>query len=219
MSFLHFSCDPSEIRPLIPKGLDVDTFEGRAWVGLVPFHMLGIRPPWAPPLPWLSAFPETNVRTYVHRRGEGPGVWFLSLDAARWLACRYAQSFFGLPYRWSRMSVARSLNSHGEGTIHYHSQRPDATSDIRVRVGVPLPGPEPGSLEFFLVERYLLYAQFRGQLWSGMVHHPPYALRRLELMACDETLIRSHGLECRAWEHLCYSPGVDVEIFSVQDID
>src|SRR5579862_5442485 len=89
--FLHFSLPVSEIQTLLPVGLEVDTFpnsEGidRAWVGLVPFRMEGIRPRRLPALPWISAFPETNVRTYVHQGGRRPGVWFFSLDAARWLA-------------------------------------------------------------------------------------------------------------------------------------
>jgi len=213
LSFLHFSCEPEELRRLIPEELEIDTFEGRAWIGLVPFRMLGIRPPYAPAAPWLSAFPETNVRTYVHHRGQRPGVWFFSLDAARWLACAYARLRFALPYHHARMSVV-TLDE-----IHYWSERRDASTDIRVRPGEAMTMPQPGSLEFFLVERYLLYAKRGGQLFSGQVHHPPYPIRSLDLLQCDETLVKSNGFEPRDWEHVCFSPGVDVEVFGVQVVE
>lgn len=210
LSFLHFSCPVEAIQPLLPSGLRVDSYDGRAWVGLVPFRMHGIRLPWAPAVPWLSAFPETNVRTYVHRKGEEPGVWFFSLDAARWLACKYARGAFCLPYHHARMSVRAGSE------IHYRSEREGAVLDVRVRPGKALQTPEPGSLEFFLVERYLLYAQRPDGLYTGRVFHPPYPLQELELLACDETLFRANGIERRPFEHLCFSKGVDVEVFSLE---
>ncbi|HZH98915.1 MAG TPA: DUF2071 domain-containing protein, partial [Fimbriimonadaceae bacterium] len=148
--FLHFSTQPEIIQGLLPDGLTVDTFpsggEERAWVGLVPFRMLGIRSPRLPSAPWLSASPETNVRTYVHREGHGPGVWFFSLDAARWLACQVARQSFGLPYYHALMSCRRNGDE-----IRYRSRRFDrGTSrphlDICARLGSPLPLAEPGSL-------------------------------------------------------------------------
>lgn len=210
LSFLHFSCPPEEIQALLPEGLEVDTFDGRAWVALVPFHMKAIRPTWGPSAPYLSDFPETNVRTYVHYKGKKPGVWFFSLDAARWLACRYARLAFCLPYHHARMEVQLGAE------IHYLSRRHNAGHDIRVRPGPILPPALPGTLDFFLVERYLLYAMRRGQLITGLVHHVPYPLQSLEVLACEETLVKANGITPRDWEHICFSSGVDVEVFRVE---
>src|SRR5205085_1965911 len=102
--------DPAAIQRLLPAGLTVDTFpdaqgEEKAWIGLVPFRMEGVRPRFLPPLPGLSAFPETNVRTYVHNEGKAAGVWFFSLDADQSIACWAARRFFGLPYFKAAMTV------------------------------------------------------------------------------------------------------------------
>jgi len=207
LTFLHFSCDPSEVQPLIPPELTVDTHDGKAWVGLVPFRMCGVRAPGLPALPWLSAFPETNVRTYVHCQSAKPGVWFFSLDAARWLACKAARMGMGLPYFHAQMSTRSE-----EGEQVYGSDRGGIRCDVRVRPGASFLA-SPGSLDFFLVERYLLYSRFRGGLIRGQVHHVPYPLRRAELLSCEEGMISAAGLRCRPWEHVCYSEGVDVEIF------
>lgn len=212
LTFLHIGCDPEIVQSKLPEGLTVDTFDGKAWVGLVPFHMRAIRPIWGPAAPWLSAFPETNVRTYVHREGKEPGVWFFSLDAARWLACSYARVQFGLPYFHARMTVEL-----GE-KIRYRSERPSVTTDISVVPGEALPSVEPGTFEYFLVERYLLYARYRGALYTGRVFHPPYPLRQVELLSCKESLLAAHGFVHQGWDHLGFSSGVDVEVFSVRRV-
>ena len=105
--FLHWPVAPETLQPLLPPGLTLDTFEGQAYVGLVPFTMTGVRPVWAPPVRWLSNFHETNVRTYVHREGKDPGVWFFSLDAANSIAVRIARAAWKLPYHYARMSLSR----------------------------------------------------------------------------------------------------------------
>jgi len=136
--FLHISAPPQEAQRLLPRTLDIDTFpneqgEERAWIGLVPFRMEGIRFRGLPALPWLSAFPETNVRTYVHQDGKTPGVWFFSLDAARWLACKYARLVFKLPYFHALMRAVRN-----GAALHYESKRPEgpqAKSTDRCRAG------------------------------------------------------------------------------------
>jgi len=217
--FLHFSLPPDEIQALLPPGLMVDTFPNSrgveaAWVGLVPFRMEGIRPSRVPAAPWISAFPETNLRTYVHREGKRPGVWFFSLDAARWLACRYARRKFHLPYFHASMSAKRDGNH-----IIYQSERreaPAAALKIEAEIGDSIPAPQPGSLEFFLVERYLLYAERDARLYSGQVHHPPYPLSRAKVLSSNQTLIGAAGIRESAWEHVCFSDGVDVEVFHLQ---
>lgn len=217
--FMHFSEEPDKVRALIPVGLEVDTFPNadgveRAWIGLVPFRMEGIRPRGFPALPWLSAFPETNVRTYVHREGSKPGVWFFSLDAARWLACKYARVAFKLPYYHATMRTSRIANA-----LKYESHRMEAPRcDLRVtaEIGESLLSPRFGSLEFFLVERYLLYSLRNGQLFTGMVHHTPYPLRSASLVSCGESIVAAAGIEPRPWQHVCFSDGVDVEVFGIE---
>ena len=169
--FVHWACDPDAIRPLIPAGLELDVFEGRAYVGLVPFTMTGVRPVGFPSVPWLSSFHETNVRTYVHRGGRDPGVWFFSLDAANPIAVRLARRLFHLPYHDARMF----LEFEKAGGTEPDSPRLDplcrrapalgplpASYLIRGEVIGPIEPAQPGTLEHFLAERYLLYSR-RGR--------------------------------------------------------
>ena len=165
--FLHASYDPQLIQSLLPKGLTADTFPDengieQAWVGLVLFRMEGVTLKSFPEVPGIHAFPESNVRTYVHREGKEPGVWFFSLDAANVLACNIARRFFHLPYHAAMMKVDDQTT-----TINYTSSRVgnnDARVDASCQLGQLLPSPEPGTLEFFLAERYLLYAGNQGRL-------------------------------------------------------
>lgn len=214
LTFFHFSIDPSEVQALLPPGLTVDTFDGKAWIGFVPFWMTAIRFPYIPPVPGTHTFPETNVRTYVHRRGKDPGVWFFSLDAANALAVWWARKFFGLPYHLAEMMVS------GKEEIQYRSvrHRGNATHQVEVQIGDPLPYPVPGSLDFYLVERYLLYTLRGDHLYSGIVNHEPYALRSVEVKKCEESMVRAIGIEPRSWEHVCYSPGVNVEVFGLKPV-
>lgn len=219
LTFLHYSCAPAEIQRQLPDGLTVDTFPDssgneRAWVGLVPFRMENVRPVAMPGLPGCTAFAETNVRTYVHRDGRDPGVWFFSLDAANFAACRWARLFYGLPYFEAVMAVRE-----GGSTVSYRSRRLRAMApavNLTCELGEELPAATPGTLEFFLVERYLLYALRRGRLHTGQVHHPPYPLRAATVQEGTESLVQAAHLTPRSWEHVLYSPGVDVEVFRLQ---
>lgn len=218
LTFLHFTTGPDAIQKLLPPGLTVDTFPNkdgveRAYIGLVPFRMEGIRPVNLPAAPWISAFPETNVRTYVHREGKDPGVWFFSLDAARSIACTIARTFYKLPYWHATMSCQRQ-----GGHVSYASKRRKggpAELEIEIETGEALPPSEPGSLEFFLIERYLLYAEANGLLFSGQVHHVPYPLRTACVESCSQSLLEAVGIPCAEWEHVCFSTGVDVEVFAL----
>lgn len=211
--FLHFPIEPDLIRPHVPNGLELDTFarpdgQEQAWLGLVPFRMEGIRLRGLPGLPGHSAMPETNVRTYVHRAGR-PGVWFFSLDAASSLACRVARRFFHLPYHEAAMSVLRRGDS-----LSYESRRRSGSvgSSLLARVlGAPC-FAEPGSLEFFLIERYLLFSTNGGNWFTGSVHHSPYPLRTAELEGCEQSLLGALGLPCQAFSHVLFSEGVDVTV-------
>ena len=105
LTFMHWRYDAAIIQALLPELLTVDTFDGSAWVGLTPFVLAGLRLPFSPPVPWISRFPETNVRTYVRGPDGEPAVWFFTLEADRLLGVLAARALYGLPYRWSRMRV------------------------------------------------------------------------------------------------------------------
>ena len=214
LGFLHWEVAAEALRRLVPKGLEIDTFEGRAFVGLVPFTMHGVRPTWAPALPGLSRFHEVNVRTYVHLGGREPGVYFFSLDAASRLAVIGARTFWRLPYHFAAMD----LRQEG-GAILYSSTRRwpgPRPADCRLRYrprGEAAPAP-PDSLEHFLAERYLLYTTSRGRLLRGRVHHAPYPLQAAECPVLDETLVQAAGIAKPSDAPLVhYAAGVDVEVF------
>ena len=172
--FLHWKVEASAVQATLPPGLFVDTFGADAYVGIVPFFMERIRPAWLPPLPWVSWFLELNVRTYVHDREGRPGVWFYSLDCNQPLAVAIARRFFHLPYFHAKMRATRR-----DGAVEYHSQR-RGTSALSSYAWQPDDDTREaalGSLEFFLVERYVLFSNDRsGALHCGRVHHQPYRL-------------------------------------------
>lgn len=196
--FAHWPVDAATLRPLIPETLELDTFEGRAWLGIVPFRMEGVRPPGCPPLPWVSAFAELNVRTYVKTRDEEaggkPGVWFFSLDAANPLAVRVARRTFHLPYFDARMRTRET-----DGWVAYDSRRthrgaPPGVLRTRYRpTGDPYRS-ESGNLDHWLTERYCLYSQDRrGRVFRGDIHHLPWPLRPAEAEIEEDSLTRPLG--------------------------
>lgn len=179
--FMHWRVPVETLRRHIPPALPVDTFDGAAWIGIVPFWMSGVRLRFLPTLPWLSAFPELNVRTYV-TLDDRPGVWFFSLDAGNPIAVWIARTWFKLPYFNADMQVMR----RGQGWIHYTSRRthrgaPPAefAADYRP-TGSAFEAP-PGSLEYFLTARYCLYtADRRGRIFRAEIDHPPWLLQPAE---------------------------------------
>ena len=186
--FMHWPVPPGLLRAIIPPSLTIDTFDGHAWLGIVPFTMWGVRASVLPPVPGTSAFHELNVRTYVHFDGV-PGVWFLSMDANSALAVWGARKFYHLPYFNARMS----LEANGS-TIDYHSERIDRAAEPAMfgatwRTGELLEQAEPDSLTFFLTERYCLYSAHREELFRCRIHHQPWPLRRAELEQFDSTLL------------------------------
>src|ERR1051326_4992061 len=103
ISFFHWSCAPSLLRARVPEQLQLDTYDGKAWISLTPFLLKGLRAPMVPEFLGLD-FPETNLRTYVIGP-KGPGIWFFSLDAGKLLPVAGARATFGLPYFWADMHV------------------------------------------------------------------------------------------------------------------
>ena len=174
--FAHWPVDSAILRAKIPAGLTLDLFGGEAWLGVIPFHMTNVTPRGVPALPWISAFPELNVRTYVSH-GDKPGIFFFSLDAGNALAVGTARTLFHLPYFSADMTVA-----HQEDGVAYRSRRLNATppADLicRYRPTAPAHAPVPGTLEHFLTERYCLYTtDSASRLRRLQIHHPPWPLQ------------------------------------------
>lgn len=194
LAFLHWPVDSARLAGLLPAGLELDTFEGQAYVGVVPFEMDRTRFHWLPPIPTTVRFLELNVRTYVLAEGK-PGVWFFSLDAASWLAVRGARAGFHLPYFDARMSLKRDLDRVDYSSERTHTGAPSARFVGRYRVTGPARASLPGSLEHFLTERYCLYSLGSRGLLRGEIHHAAWPLRQAEvdLEVCDMT--RLLGLE------------------------
>src|SRR5258706_5444846 len=196
--FAHWAVDVDMLRPHIPEKLEIDTFDGRAWLGIVPFSMTGVRLRWTPPLPGLSAFPELNVRTYVTAQDK-PGVWFFSLDAANALAVAAARLTFHLPYFRARMR----RNEIG-GWIEYQSHRShpgarEAEFEGRYRGDGERFEPTRGTLVHFLTERYCLYsAASRGRMYRGEIHHPPWLLQVAEARFMQNSMAEAAGLSIPA---------------------
>ena len=206
----------SILAPLIPSQLSIDTFDGKAWIGVIPFTMWGIRASFLPPIPGTSAFHELNVRTYVHYRGV-PGVWFFSLDAANRLAVWGARTFYHLPYFNARMSLKQ------QGTqIDYSSMREDsrgapANFHATWTIGEPLPQSKPESLEFFLTERYCLYAFHRERLFRSRIFHQPWPLRQASVQSSQSTMITSLGIQQPETEpRLHYAESIAVDIWPLK---
>jgi uncharacterized protein YqjF (DUF2071 family) len=205
ISFLHWPCEPRLLQARLPTGLAIDTFEDKSWVSLTPFLLTGLRPPFLPTIPWLSRFPEMNLRTYV-RGPAGPGIWFFSLDAASVAAVLGARLSYGLPYHWATMRV-RVAGSR----MQYTSARKGAESNIAVDIGDALPRPD--ELALFLTERYRLYTRLLGALATAAVEHKPWPLHRATVASLEETVRRAADLPADAAPALAhYSPGVHVRI-------
>ena len=178
--FMHWPVPAERLRPLIPPALELDTFDGTAWLGVVPFRMTGVRPRFLPAVPGLSDFPELNLRTYVTADGK-PGIWFFSLDAHNPVAVRLARAAFHLPYFDATMSCRTEGDDVVYRSVRTHRKASPAWFAARYRPsGEPFES-RPGTLERFLTERYCLYAaDGRGTVRRGDVHHRLWPLRPAE---------------------------------------
>jgi uncharacterized protein YqjF (DUF2071 family) len=200
--FEHWPIAPELLRPLIPAGLELETFDGSAWIAVVPFRMTGVRPRATPPLPWLSDFPELNVRTYVTAGGK-PGVWFFSLDADQPVAVATARRLFHLNYRWAEMSCERA----GEAIAYRSRRRRDGGKPAEYRANYwPLPSSVPtprGSLADFLVNRFCLYAvDKQGNVYRGEIDHGPWPLFEAAAEVTRDTMTAPLGFDLPAKEPL-----------------
>ena len=210
--FLHWAWNTDEIQKTLPPGLVADTFDGKAWLGIVPFFMRGVRPAFLPPVPGISDFLELNVRTYVRDAEGNAGVWFYSLDCNQSLAVRVARTFFHLPYFDSEM---RAKNCGG--FIEYSSRRTgtDEASVYRYQGEGGARPAEQGSVEEFLVERYRLFAESDGKIFSGQVWHKPYEISKALVPKWSAAPIGLAGFEQpdRPPDHAIFSRGVNVRVY------
>ena len=207
LTFLHWRYQPEAIRRLLPGGIELDTFDGTAWVGLTPFVLTGLRPPVLPAFPWISRFPEMNVRTYVRGpRGER-GIWFFSLEADRLAAVLGARLSYGLPYRWARMRV-RFDSEKIEYASRRHFGRGYAHAVIQ-----PGSSIRPSERELFLTARFRLYTRLGGRLAFAQVEHPPWPLQSATVLRLDQNVIEHSGVPPAIGEPLVhFTPGVYVRV-------
>ncbi|MDQ1612553.1 MAG: uncharacterized protein QOG00_2484 [Pyrinomonadaceae bacterium] len=190
--FMHWPISAERLRPLVPPQLEIDTFDGEAWVGVTPFTLWDVRLSFTPPVPYLSDFHELNVRTYVLYRGV-PGVWFFSLNTNSSMTVLGARTFYFLPYFNARID----LRQDGDN-INYRLRRTDAERPAEFEatweIGEELPEAEPGTLEFFLTERYCLYSASGESIFRARIHHPPWPLRQAALRSHTSDIAESDYL-------------------------
>lgn len=224
LTFLHWPYEPEFVQRLLPSGLTVETFDGQAWVGLVPF-LMEVRGPAGPPLPWVSHFCETNVRTYVTGPDGTRGVWFLSLDAARLGAVVVARTAYRLPYFWSRMRLSHTSEPGGhEGEVYTYTtrrRRPGprgAASRARIEVGAPFEAADLGEFDHYLSARWRLYSPRgadprRTGMRYALAEHAPWRLHRAKVLDLDDDLVAAAGLPRPEGDPVVHwSPGTEVRI-------
>lgn len=214
--FAHWPVSPLALRPLLPPGLELDTFAGDAWIGVVPFRISHIAPRGFPPAFALS-FPELNVRTYVTAEDK-PGVWFCSLDAASLPAVIAARLAFHLPYFWARMSFGNDAGSFSYASRRRHPGAPAANFVGRYRPVGPVFQSAPGSLEDWLTARYCLYAANRsGTLFRTEIHHAPWPLQIAEAEIAINTMVK--GISLTGPPLLHFSRSLDVVTWHPSRLD
>jgi uncharacterized protein YqjF (DUF2071 family) len=215
LAFLHWSVRPESLAALLPPGLELDLWDGKAYLGLVPFSVRATRPPFLPPVPILSSFHELNVRTYVHRRGRDPGVWFFSLDAANRTAVWGARAIYKLPYFHASIALLRGA----DGRTSFSSRRASGAQPHFECAYEPVSRPAPvalGSLAFFLIERYLLYSWDGRRLRKARVWHHPYAISEARVADLAEDVASAAGVSLDPDSALVahHSERVDVRIYA-----
>lgn len=213
VSFLHWDVDPSTVQGVLPPPLEVHRFEGRAWIGLVPFQMRNIAPAGLSPIPYLGTFPETNVRTYVIGPDGEPGVWFSSLESSRLLPVAIARAGYALPYFYGAMGIRRSKRTIQYNTLRRWPGPRGVGGQIDIHYGERILRPD--TLERFLTSRWRLFTVRNGNVYSAEIRHHPWPLHRASATALDTSLVTAAGYPqpSRA-PHVLYSPGVDVEAWA-----
>lgn len=201
LTFLHWRYPPDAVRPLLPPHLELELYDGAAWIGLVPFAIESAG--------WLPSFLETNVRTYVRDRAGNRGVWFFSLDAASLAAVLGARVAYALPYFWARMNLERQGDE-----VRYQSRRIAGTRagcNLEIEIGEPI--AVPTELDTFLTARYRLYTRRLGRLWQAEIQHAPWPLQKAIPVRVDQTLLESASLPAPTGKPLAhFSARIEVNI-------
>jgi uncharacterized protein YqjF (DUF2071 family) len=198
--FMHYKVDADLLRKLLPDSIELDTFDGQAWIGIVPFQMADVSPRWVPNLPLVSRFPELNVRTYVTVGGK-PGVWFFSLDATSKIAVRAARWLFHLNYVDANIGLKKASNHCPGKWIQYHSLRTDANAAPAELLCEYRPVGDwyfakPDTLVHWLTARYCLYTtNSQGQLFRGEIHHQPWRIRDAQAIVRHNSMTEGLGLD------------------------
>ena len=215
LTFMHWRVDIEKLRAHVPEGLEIDTFEGEAYIGLVPFMMKHVRPRWFVSTPGISNFPEFNIRTYVKKDGI-PGVFFLTLEAKSLVTCNFAPRTYGLPYRYAKGNVKKTGEKwNWESSRNKGQFRLAGTTEV---FGQEVQA-EPGSLEEFLFERYSLYTSHRGSLRRGYTHHNKWKFQLAKAELTENSLTESFNLgidDPLTPELVHYSNGVRVRTHSIE---
>jgi uncharacterized protein YqjF (DUF2071 family) len=217
--FAHWSVDAAVLRRLIPAGLELDLFDGRGYVGAVPFRMEGVRPRFVPALPGLHAFPELNLRTYVKAGGK-PGVWFFSLDAGQKLAVRVARRFFHLPYFDAKFEIGNVGGDIDYSAVRCHRGAPGAVFAAKYHAVGTVYRAAAGTLESWLTDRYCLYAaDGAGQVYRGEINHEPWPLQHAMAEVKTNTLGDWLGIDMKGPpETLHFAKSLDVQAWLVERI-
>ena len=215
LTFMHWEVDPEKLRPHLPHGLEIDTYDGKAYVGVVPFLMKNVRPTWFFSTPFVSTFPEFNIRTYVKKDGIA-GVFFLALEAYSMVTCGYAPKAYGLPYRYAKGSIAKQGDR-----VSWKSSRASGNmvlSGTTQVIGEKVQASH-GSLEEFLFERYSLYTDKQGKVMRGYTHHKKWDFQNAEVDVVENSLTEHFDLgieNCLRPEYVHYSDGVRVRTYSIE---
>jgi uncharacterized protein len=214
--FIHWPVPTAVLTPYVPPALNIQEFDGTSWIGVVPFRMEGVMRRPIPNIPWISAFPELNVRLYVEAEGK-PGVWFLSLDATNPVAVWAARRYFYLPYHRARMSLIRE-----RAEVTYHSQRVNGSAEFAAKyqpVGEQYQS-HLGTLDHWLTERYCLYALSPGgKLLRNEVHHVPWPLYQAEADITKNSMLAPFGIQLPDTRPLLhFAPRVDVVVWDSTEV-
>lgn len=212
--FVHFPCPKEKLRPLVPKSLNIEEFNGKCWIGIIPLKMNAVTMRPFPAIPGISYFKELNVRVYVEFKGRS-GVYFLSLDATSSLAVWIGKNLFQLPYKHANIEFKKE-----NGENFFHSKRKEGKDQSEFSLSYS-PNSEifeakPETLEYFFTERYCLYTQTQSGLYRGDVHHGPWPLQQAKCQIFSNTILKDFDIKIQPL--VLYSEGVDVILWNLEKV-
>ncbi|MBT5392334.1 MAG: DUF2071 domain-containing protein [Euryarchaeota archaeon] len=219
LTFMHWKVDIEQLKTYIPEGLEIDLYNGDAYVGVIPFIMEKVRPRGLPWLPFISTFGEFNIRTYV-KKDDVPGVLFLTLDAQSMVTCFHAPRSYGLPYRYAKAKV--KIGKDGKYTWFSRRKKGGESLIGTTNSSGQLEQARDGSIEYFLFERYSLYTWHEGSLHRAYTHHEPWKYCVAEVQVETNTLLESYNLGISSPlkpEYIHMSTGVQVQTWNIQPVE